>query len=350
MARPWRFVAAALLAMLVGVARPPAVAGDTVLNGAGATFPYPLYARWAYEYRTLTGVKTNYQSIGSGGGIAQIKAGTVDFGASDAPMKPEELEAAGLVQFPIVIGGVAPVVNLPGVPRGALRLTAETLAGIFLGRIRRWNHPSLQRLHPALPLSDLAITVVHRADASGTTWIFTRYLDEVSHAWHGKAGNGKAVAWPVGIGGKGNEGVAAYVQRIPGAIGYVEYAYALQNRMDHARMRNRSGLFVSPRIETFEAAAAHVDWKNLPGYFLVLTNRPGEKAWPLTGASFILVYREQTDAVRTRVILSFFAWCYRHGRQTARELHYVPIPLEAVDRVERTWHEEIRVNGEPGWP
>jgi len=339
-----------IAAILSPAAAGPGRAGDETLNGAGATFPYPLYSQWAYEYHTLTGVKLNYQSIGSGGGIAQIKAGTVDFGASDAPLTPEELDASSLVQFPMVIGGVVPVVNIPGIGPGRLKLTPDLLAGIYLGKVARWNDPAVAAVNPGLKLPAKPITVVHRADGSGTTWIFTNYLDKVSPAWHETVGTGKAVDWPVGVGGKGNEGVAAYVQRISGAVGYVEFAYALQNKMSHVQLRNRAGRFVDPTIQSFQAAAASADWKSAPGYYLVLTDQPGDTSWPITGASFILVRRAQEKPRQAEIMFSFFDWCYRHGAETAEKLHYVPIPEPVVDRVEHTWNREVRVGGTPAWP
>jgi phosphate transport system substrate-binding protein len=320
-----------------------------VVQGAGATFPYPLYARWAYEHAALSGVRVNYQAIGSGGGIAQIKAQTVDFGASDAPLTPEELREAGLVQFPMVIGGVVTVVNLPGIGPGELKLTPELLADIFLGKVQQWNDARIAEVNPGLKLPKQRITVVHRSDGSGTTWIFTHYLDQVSAAWHEKIGVGKAVEWPVGIGGKGNEGVSAYVQRVKGAIGYVEYAYALQNDLAYARLRNQDGYFVAPTIESFQAAATHAQWEKAPGFYMVLTNQPGEDSWPITGASFILVHKEQKDCPKARAMLEFFDWCYRHGEKAAVELHYVPMPLGVVDLVEAVWEREIRCGGKPVW-
>jgi phosphate transport system substrate-binding protein len=339
-----------LLLILSWLPAGPALAADKVLNGAGATFPYPLYSQWAYEYNAMTGVKLNYQSIGSGGGIAQIKAKTVDFGASDAPMKPEELKEFSLVQFPLVIGGVIPVVNLAGVGPGKLKLTASLMADIFLGKITQWNDPAIAQSNPGLTLPSKAITVVHRADGSGTTWIFTNYLDKVSPEWHQRVGTEKAVDWPAGVGGKGNEGVAANVQHLSGSIGYVEYAYALQNQMSHVQLQNRAGRFVEPTIRTFQAAAANADWKNAPGYYLVLTDQPGDDSWPITGASFILVHKDQPKPEQAAVMLSFFDWCFRHGAETAEGLHYVPIPSSVVEMVEKTWQEQIRVNGNPAWP
>ncbi len=320
------------------------------IQGAGATFPYPLYAQWAYLYAQKTGVEINYQSIGSGGGIAQIKARTVDFGASDAPLTPEELEQAGLVQFPMVIGGVVPVVNLEGVGPNELRLSPLVLARIFLGEIRRWNDPELQALNPHLSLPDQEITVVHRADGSGTTWIFTYYLSQVSEAWKNRVGVGKAVRWPTGIGGKGNEGVAAFVQQTPGAIGYVEYTYAVQSGLVPVQLQNADGQFVKASMETFQAAAAHADWAHSPGFYVILTQQPGEDAWPITGASFILMHRNQENCDKAREILKFFDWAYHEGATVARQLHYVPVPEEVVTLVEDRWHQEIRCQGHPVWP
>jgi phosphate transport system substrate-binding protein len=327
-----------------------AVAQEVTINGAGASFPYPIYSQWAYKYNQLTGVKVNYQSIGSGGGIAQIKAGTVDFGASDAPLKPEELNQSGLIQFPMIIGGVVPVANVPRVKFGELKLTPIVFADIFLGKITKWNDPAVQAVNQGLKLPDRAITVVHRADGSGTTWIFTDYLSKVSAEWKQKVGTGKAVSWPTGIGGKGNEGVATYVQRTQGAIGYVEYAYALQNKLVYALLQNSEGNFVAPTIKTFQAAAAGADWKNAPGYYVVLTNEPGAESWPITGASFILIHEQQPNAATAKAILKFFDWCYRHGGDMAEKLDYVPIPLNVVDLVENTWKEKAASGGQPIWP
>jgi len=335
-----------VLAVLGGCGRqaPPgklAGAGLTI-NGAGATFPYPIYAKWADAYHDLTGVKVNYQSIGSGGGVQQIKAGTVDFGASDAPLTAKELDESGLIQFPMVMGGVAPVVNLPGVKPGELKLSPSLLAGIFLGKITKWNDPAVAKENAGIKLPDKDITVVHRADGSGTTWIFTNYLDKVSKDWHSKVGFGKAVNWPVGIGGKGNEGVSAYVQRIQGAIGYVEYAYALQNKMTYAKLRNSSGEYVEPSAATFQAAAASADWKNAPGYYVVLTDQPGRDSWPITGASYIIVHKQQKDPKIGKAMLEFFDWSYKHGQQMAKDLDYVPMPDAVVKLVTARWKTEIK--------
>ena len=321
------------------------------INGAGATFPYPVYARWASAYHKATGIRLNYQSIGSGGGIKQIRKKTVDFGASDAPMKPEALEKYGLIQWPQIMGGVVPVVNLPGVKAGQLRLSQEVLADIFLGKIRKWNDKRIAALNPDLKLPSRRITVVHRADGSGTTFIFTNYLSKVSPTWAKKVGTGKSVSWPTGVGGKGNEGVAAYVKRIKGGIGYVEYAYALQNHMTYTLLRNRAGQFVAPTSATFQAAAANADWASAKDYYLILTDQPGDNAWPITGASFILVYRQPDHPERTRAVLKFFDWAFRHGGELAEKLDYVPMPQKVVDMVEATWHQAIRdPNGQPLWP
>jgi len=327
-----------------------APAGTQTINGAGATFPYPVYAKWAYLYHRETGVRINYQSIGSGGGIRQVKAKSVDFGASDAPLKPANLDTSGLIQFPMVVGGVVPVVHLSGVAPGALKLTPDLLADIFLGRITKWNDPALKGINPGLNLPGRRITVVHRSDGSGTTWIFSNYLDKAVPAWHEKVGFGKALQWPVGIGGKGNEGVTAYVKRIPGAVGYVEYAYALQNRMTHVSLKNRAGVFVEPTGETFQAAAANADWAGAKGYYLVLTDQPGEQSWPITGASFILLHKEQPEKEKATALLKFFDWCYRKGRGAAEELHYIPMPERVVSLVEKSWSEALRAGGEPVRP
>lgn len=321
----------------------------TTINGAGATFPYPIYAQWAYRYEKLTGVKLNYQSIGSGGGIAQIKAKTVDFGASDAPMEVKELDELGLIQFPMVVGGVVPVVNIKGVKPGQLRISPEILADLFLGKITKWNDPQIVKLNTNVKLPDQPVTIVHRADGSGTTWIFTNYLDKTSNQWHEKVGTGKAVAWPTGVGGKGNEGVAGYVQRVDGSIGYVEYAYALQNNLTYVLLANRAGKFVAPTIKTFQAATANADWKNAPGYYMVLTDQPGDDSWPITGASFILMYKAQSDGQRAKSMLKFFDWCFRHGSNMAEDLHYVPIPLNVVELVEKSWSEQLYIR-QSLWP
>lgn len=325
-----------------------ASAGEAqTINGAGASFPYPLYAQWAYMYNMESGVKINYQSIGSGGGIAQIKAKTVDFGASDAPLEQAELDADGLMQFPMVMGGITPVVNLKEAGKNVLTLTPEILAGIFIGDITKWNDPQLKAANPSVSFPDREITVVHRADGSGTTWIFTNYLDKVSSKWHDKVGVGKAVQWPVGIGGKGNEGVATNVQRINGSIGYVEYAYALQNKLSWVKMKNKNGNVVEPTIKTFQAAAANADWENAASFYMVLTDQPGAESWPITGATFILVHKNQGDAAKAKKMLSYFEWCFKNGSVTAEKLHYVPMPANVINFIEKSWKDSIAANGKP---
>lgn len=335
-----------LMLMLLSSFGSLAHAGSDTISGAGATFPYPIYSQWAYKYNKLTGVKLNYQSIGSGGGIAQIRAKTVDFGASDAPLTKEKLDADGLFQFPMVIGGVVPVVNIPGIAPGQLKLTAELLADIFLGKIGKWNDPRIVEINPKLKLTDMAVAVVHRADGSGTTWIFTNYLNKVSAVWKEKVGTGKAVSWPTGMGGKGNEGVAVYVQRSKGAIGYVEFAYALQNKMAHILLRNKAGSFVAPTIESFQSAAASAKWEEAPDFYLVLTDQAGDQSWPITGASFILLHKNQVNPEIAKRVFKFFDWSYRHGAEMATALHYVPIPATVVELVEKKWKEEIKSKGE----
>jgi phosphate transport system substrate-binding protein len=321
-------------------------------NGAGASFPYPIYSQWAHKYNQTTGVKMNYQSIGSGGGIAQIKAKTVDFGASDEPLKPEALAQAGLVQFPMVIGGVVPVVNVPGIGPGALKLSGELLADIFLGKVKKWDDAAIKKLNPELKLPSQAITVVHRTDGSGTTFIFTSYLAMVSKDWKEKVGAGKAVNWPApnSVGGKGNEGVAGQVKVVPGSIGYVEYAYAVQNKMAYSQLQNKAGKFLKPSIEAFQAAAGNADWKNAPGYYLMLNNEPGDQSWPIAGATYILVHNEQADPAKAAAMLKYFDWCYKHGGEMAAKLDYVPLPQNVVEMVEATWAKEIKAGGKPLWP
>jgi len=333
---------AATLMMIAAAALLPATAATAAeITGAGATFPYPIYAKWADAYKTRTGVAMNYQSIGSGGGIAQIKAGTIDFGASDMPLAADDLKAAGLMQFPAIVGGVVPVMNLDGVAPGAMRLTGPVLADIYLGKIRKWNDKAIAELNAGVALPDEAIAVVRRSDGSGTTFIFTDYLSKVSPEWKSRVGSSTAVAWPEGVGGKGNEGVAAYVQRIRGAIGYVEYAYAKRNRMTHASVRNRDGQFVQPDDATFKAAAANADWKNAPGFYQILTDQPGRTAWPITGASFILMHVRQDKPQNAAEVLKFFDWSFRNGQKLAEALDYVPLPSAVVTIVEDAWKTQI---------
>ena len=334
-----RLMGAAALAASV-LASVPAAAVD--ITGAGATFPYPIYAKWADAYKKQTGVGMNYQSIGSGGGIKQIGAKTVDFGASDMPLKPEELEKSGLMQFPTVIGGDVPVVNIKGVAPGQMRLSGEVLADIFLGKLTKWNEPAIANLNPGVPLPATAISVVHRSDGSGTTFIWTNYLSKVSGEWKSKVGEGTAVNWPTGVGGKGNEGVASYVQRIDGAIGYVEYAYAKQNKMAYTLVKNRDGDYVAPNAKAFQAAAAGADWKSAPGMYLILTDAPGKTAWPIAGATFILMHKAQEKPENAREVLKFFNWAYDKGDGMAEELDYVPLPNAVVDQIKASWKSQIK--------
>ena len=312
------------------------------ITGAGATFPYPLYAKWAEAYKNQTGIGLNYQSIGSGGGINQIKAGTVNFGASDMPLEPEELEKAGLVQFPTVIGGVIPVVNLEGVKPGEIKLSGEVLADIYLGKITKWNNPEIAKLNKGLKLPDKDISVVHRSDGSGTTFIFSNYLSKVSPKWKEAVGSGVSVSWPAGVGGKGNEGVASYVQRISGSIGYVEYAYVLQNNMTYTMMQNREGQFVKPEAKNFQAAAAGADWAHSKGFYMILTDEPGKDTWPISGATFILMHKTQKDPETAKRVLDFFTWAYQNGGKLADELSYIPMPTSVVELIRKEWKAEIK--------
>jgi phosphate transport system substrate-binding protein len=298
-----------------------------------------------------THIRLNYQAIGSGGGIKQITEGTVDFGASDAPLKPEELDKAGLIQFPVVMGGVVPVINIPSVKDGELKLTPDVLADIFMGKIKKWNDPRLVQSNAGLKLPDTAVTVVHRSDGSGTTWIFTNYLSKVSPDWSKTVGNDKSVAWPAGVGGKGNQGVASYVQRISGAIGYVESAYAVQNHIAHAKLKNHDGAFVDPTDDSVQAAATGADWTHAHGFYMVLTDQKGVGAWPITGASFVLVHRQQKDAQIGRAVLRFFDWSYRNGGAAAKELGYIPMPTNVVELVEKAWERDLKdTAGQKLWP
>lgn len=312
------------------------------ITGAGATFPYPIYAKWAEAYKAKTGTSINYQSIGSGGGIKQITNKTVHFGASDMPLKPEELEKNGLMQFPTVIGGVVPVINVAGIEAGTLKLNGETLANIYLGKITKWNDPALAALNKGINLPDANITVVHRSDGSGTTFIFTNYLSKVSPEWKSSVGEGTAVSWKAGTGGKGNEGVASYVQRIKGAIGYVEYAYALQNKMNAVQMKNREGEFVKPSDDSFKAAAANAQWDKAPGFYEILTDEPGKASWPISGATFILMHKKQEDIAAASEVLKFFGWAYADGSKLASDLDYVPLPENVQNLIRKAWKDQIR--------
>jgi phosphate transport system substrate-binding protein len=305
------------------------------ITGAGATFPAPLYAKWAADYHKATGAKINYQSVGSGAGIKQIEAKTVAFGASDMPLKDDELAKKGLMQFPTVIGGVVPVVNIAGIAPGQLRLNGQVLGDIYLGKIARWNDPALKALNPALNLPDAAIAPVRRADGSGTSFIFTNYLSKVNADWKAKVGEGTAVNWPTGAGGKGNEGVAAFVGRLPNSIGYVEYAYVKQNRMTYALMQNAAGQFVAPDDTAFKAAAAGADWAK--SFHQILTHQPGAQSWPLTGATFILMHKVQDKPAEAAAALKFFDWAYSNGDATADALDYVPMPAAVKAQVRKLW-------------
>jgi phosphate transport system substrate-binding protein len=334
---------AAMAAAAIAIGAVGARAAD--ISGAGATFPYPIYAKWADAYKKETGVGLNYQSIGSGGGIKQIKAKTVTFGASDAPLTGKELAESGLAQFPMVMGGIVPVVNLDGVKPGELVLDGPTLAKIFLGEITKWDDPVLKALNPSAKLPSQAIAIVHRSDGSGTTYNFAYYLAEVSPDWKSKVGVSTALQWPAGIGAKGNEGVANNVGQTKGAIGYVEYAYAKQNKLTFTRMANKDGKLVSPTSETFQAAAANADWKSQPGYGVILANQSGEKSWPMTAATWILIYKQPQDSAATAEALKFFAWAYKNGDKMAEELDYVPMPDNLVADVQKTWSLEIKDTG-----
>ena len=336
---------AGIAALSAGVA-----AQKMQINGGGATFPYPIYSKWFSEYNKLhPDQKFNYQSIGSGGGIKQIAAKTVDFGASDMPLKPEALAKDGLVQWPMVMGGVVLVVNLKGIAPGQLKLDGKTLAGIYLGQIAKWNDPAIAELNPGTALPDKAIASIHRSDGSGTNFIFTHYLSSVDPQFKDKIGENTSVDFPGGLGGKGNEGVAALIGRTDGAIGYVEYAYALQNKMTYTLLRNREGAFAAPDSKTFQAAAANADWSTAPGFYLLLTDQPGKDSWPITGATFILMHKQQTKFDTARAVLSFFDWAYRNGGPLAEALDYVAMPAKVVDAVEESWKQIVGPAGKPVW-
>ncbi len=312
------------------------------ISGAGATFPYPIYAKWADAYKKTTGIGLNYQSIGSGGGIKQIYARTVTFGATDAPLSGEDLEKRGLAQFPMVMGGIVPVVNMAGIKPGQLVLDGPTLANIFLGEIKTWDDPAIAKLNAGVKLPKQAIAIVHRSDGSGTTYNFAYYLAEVSPAWKSKVGVNTSVRFPAGIGAKGNEGVANNVANTQGSIGYVEYAYALQNKLTHLKMINKDGKTVEPTSEAFQAAAVNADWNSQPGYGVILANQPGEKSWPMTAATWILIYKQPKDVVSTREALKFFAWAYANGGKMADELHYIAMPTKVVKDIQNMWAQDIK--------
>ncbi len=332
-------IVALALALMSGLA--PGFAAAEEITGAGSTFVYPLLAKWSDDYSRQSGVKINYQSIGSGGGIAQIKAGTVTFGASDMPLTPADLHEAGLIQFPAVIGAVVPAVNLPGIAPGALRLTGPALADIYLGRVKTWNDPEIVSLNPGLTLPALAITVVHRSDGSGTTFNWVDYLAKVSPEWKARIGEGTSVSWPSGVGGKGNEGVAAYIQRIKGAIGYLEYAYILQNKMTYALVQNAAGQYPAPGKASFQAAAASAEWSKTSDFDLVLTNAPGDNAYPITATSFILIHRAAGATGAVKSALDFFRWAFAHGGDDAEALAYVPLPASLTAAIEAYWQANL---------
>jgi phosphate transport system substrate-binding protein len=336
-----------MTAIALGVA-PAAMAAN--ISGAGATFPAPVYAKWAETYKDQTHNDLNYQAIGSGGGIKQIIAGTVDFGASDKPLKPDALAADGLQQFPTVIGGVVPVMNLPGIQAGQIHLTGRVLADIYLGLIKKWNDPVIASWNKGVKLPNMPITVVHRSDGSGTSFLFTTYLSMEDPKWAAGPGGNDAVNWPVGLGGKGNDGVAAFVKQTPGSIGYVEYAYAKQNHMTYATMQNKAGKWVAPTAVNFAAAAANAKWSTAPGFYLLLLDQPGATAWPITGATFILMHKKQTDAQKAHDVLAFFDWAYKNGDLAAQGLDYVTLPLPVKNLVRKSWGAIAGPSGKPAYP
>jgi phosphate transport system substrate-binding protein len=312
------------------------------ITGAGATFPFPVYSKWADAYKKETGNGLNYQSIGSGAGIKQIQAKTVTFGATDAPLKAEQLEKDGLVQWPMVMGAIVPVVNLEGVKPGELVLSGELLGDIYLGKITKWNDPAIAKLNPSLKLPTDAITVVRRSDGSGTTFNFTDYLSKSNAEWKTKAGSGTAVEWPTGVGAKGNEGVAGNIGQTKNSIGYVEYAYAKQNKLTYTGLVNKAGKTVQPTVEAFQAAASNADWAKAPGYYVILTDQPGEKSWPITAATFILMHKDATDKAASQEAIKFFRWAFKNGGKAAEELDYIPMPAGVVTLIEKTWAAEIK--------
>ncbi|CBS91085.1 phosphate ABC transporter substrate-binding protein PstS [Azospirillum lipoferum] len=338
----------ALAVLSVSVA-PLSVASAADISGAGATFPYPIYAKWADAYKKETGTGLNYQSIGSGGGIKQIKAKTVTFGASDMPLKPEELEQAGLIQFPMIMGGVVPVVNLKGLKSGEVKLSGTVLANIYMGEVTKWNDPQIKALNPNVNLPNTAIAPVYRSDGSGTNFLFTDYLSKTSPKFKTQIGANTSVQWPAGIGAKGNEGVANMVKQTDGSIGYVEYAYAKQNNITYLGLQNKDGKTVVPKIEAFQAAAANADWANSKGYYVILTDEPGADSWPITGASFILMYKNPQDVATSAEALKFFDWAYKSGAKMATDLDYVPMPDSVVSLVQKTWSQSIQADGKPIW-
>jgi phosphate transport system substrate-binding protein len=333
------FVRTIVAAGLVAVST-AAFAAD--ITGAGATFPFPIYSKWADAYKKDTGNGLNYQSIGSGGGIKQIQAKTVTFGATDMPLKVDQLEKDGLVQWPMVMGAIVAVVNLEGVKSGEMVFDGETLANIYLGKIAKWDDPAIKKLNPNVKLPSDAITVVRRSDGSGTTFNFTDYLSKVSADWKSKVGSGTAVEWPTGVGAKGNEGVSGNISQTKNSIGYVEYAYAKQNKLTYAAMVNKAGKSVQPTVEAFQAAASNADWANAPGYYVILTDQPGEKSWPVTASTFILMHKDATDKAASQEAIKFFKWAFANGGKMAEELDYIPMPDNVVKLIEKTWSAEIK--------
>lgn len=338
-----KFITASVLSL--GISAP---AFTAEITGAGATFPYPIYSKWAQEYKVKTGFELNYQSIGSGGGIKQIEAKTVTFGATDAPLKPDELAAQGLVQWPMVMGGIVPVVNLDGIKPGELVLDGPVLAKIFMGEITAWNDPAIEKLNSGVKLPKSAIAIVHRSDGSGTTFNFTNYLSKVSAEWKSQVGENTSVQWPAGIGAKGNEGVSNNVLQTKGSIGYVEYAYAVQNKITYTGLINREGKKVEPAVPAFQAAASNADWADAPGFYQILTNQPGSASWPITAATFILMQKQPQDVGAAKEALKFFDWAFAHGAKAAEELDYIPIPDTVVSLIKKTWEAEIKgTDGKP---
>ena len=333
-------VAAGVVAASTSAFMLPATAAD--ITGAGATFPFPVYSKWADAYKKETGNGLNYQSIGSGGGIKQIQAKTVTFGASDMPLKAEQLEKDGFVQWPMVMGAIVPVVNLEGVKAGDMVFDGATLADIYLGKITKWDDPAIKKLNPKVNLPSTAIAVVRRSDGSGTTFNFTNYLSKVSPDWKSKVGEGTAVEWPVGVGAKGNEGVSANIGQTKNSIGYVEYAYAKQNKLTYTGLVNSAGKIVQPTVAAFQAAAANADWSKAPGYYVILTNQPGEASWPITAATFILMHKEPTDKAASAEAIKFFKWAFEKGGKMAEDLDYIPMPASVVKQIEKTWSADIK--------
>jgi len=321
------------------------------ITGAGATFPNPVYQKWAEAYKAKAGTAINYQSVGSGAGIKQIEANTVDFGATDKPLGADELKANDLVQFPAVIGGIVPIINLPGVASGQLKLDGATLGGIFLGTIKSWDDAALKKANPGVTLPNTPITVVHRSDGSGTTFNFAYYLSAVNADWQAKVGANTAVDWPTGVGGKGNEGVSALVQQTVGSIGYVEIAYALQNKLTYTQVMNYDGIYVEPKLSAFQAAAANANWSSQPGFGVILANQPGKDSWPITAATFILVHGKQSNAEKAKAVLGFFDWSLKNGQKMAEDLLYVPLPDNVVKQIEDAWATNVKASdGKPLWP